>query len=98
MLFMCQGTPRAGLSIDDRQKVLQLFAAWVPPAGIAIEAHYLTAEGGDLVIVETGSIDALLEATAIWAPFVDYRVTPIVEATTGAESIARAESTRRTLI
>ena len=98
MLFMCQGTTRPGLSADERQKVLQLFAGWTPPAGLDIKAHYVSAEGTDYVIVETTSAATLIEATAIWAPFVSYAVTPIVAAQDAVAEIKRAEDKRRTLI
>jgi hypothetical protein len=98
MLFMCQGTAREGLSPQQRQQVLQLFAGWTPPPGLEIKAHYVSAEGGDFVVVETTSAEALLEATALWAPFVAYRVTPIIEAPAGVASLTRAETTRQTLL
>ena len=98
MLFMCQGTMKPGLSVDERQKVLQLFATWTPPAGLEIKAHYVSAAGGDYVIVETTSAEVLIEATAIWAPFVSYEVTPILAAQDAVGGIRRAEDTRRTLI
>jgi hypothetical protein len=98
MLFMCHGTTKPGLTVDERQKVLQLFAAWVPPAGLAIQAHYVSPSGEDYVVVDTASVDVLIEATAIWAPFVDYEVTPIVAAQDAVIGIQRAEEKRRTLI
>jgi hypothetical protein len=98
MLFMCQGKARPGLSVEDQQKVLQLFASWKPPAGIEIKAHYLGAAGGDYVIVETSSVEALIEATSIWAPFVVYEVTPIVEAQLGVAGVTRADELRRSLL
>lgn len=98
MLFMCQGKAKPGLSPDDQQKVIGLFATWQPPAGMDIKAHYVSATGGDFVIVETDSVATLIEATALWAPFVVYEVTPIVSVADGVGSIQRADATRRTLI
>jgi hypothetical protein len=98
MLFMCQGTIKAGLAADERQKVLRLFAGWKPPAGLEIKAHYVSAAGSDYVIVETTSAEALIEATAIWAPFVSYEVTPITAAQDAVGVIKRAEDSRRTLL
>jgi len=98
MLFMCQGKAKPGLSTDDQQKVLGLFASWKPPAGIEVKQHYISATGGDFVVVETDSVAALIEATALWAPFVVYEVTPIVAVADGVGSIQRAEATRRNLI
>lgn len=98
MLFMCQGKAKPGLSPEDQRKVLGLFATWQPPAGLEIKAHYVTATGGDFVVVETDSVATLIEATALWAPFVVYEVTPIVAVADGVLSIQRAEEKRRTLI
>ncbi|HEY8515548.1 MAG TPA: DUF3303 family protein [Candidatus Binatia bacterium] len=91
MLFMCQGRPRPNISLDDRQRALKLYGAWQPPPGITIRGHYLGAHGGDFVILETDSIEALIEATGAWAPFIEYQVTPIVEAQAGVPMLARAE-------
>lgn len=98
MLFMCQGRPRPGLTQDDQKKALDLFRSWQPPAGLEIRAHYLGATGGDFIVIETDSLGALVEAVAIWAPFVTYEVTPIVAVQEGIECVARAESARTKLI
>ena len=60
MLFMCAGKARPGLSMEDRQKVLQLFRSWVPPAGLEIKGHYVNATGGDYVLVETDSVEPII--------------------------------------
>jgi hypothetical protein len=98
MLFMCAGKARPGLSAEDRQKVLQLFQSWQPPAELEIKAHYVSATGGDYVIIETASVEPLIEATAMWAPFVTYEVTPIIAVQEGIGRLAQAEETRRTLL
>jgi hypothetical protein len=98
MLFMCHGTPRPGLTSEDRQKVLQIFTGWRPPAGMEIKAHYVSATGCDYVVVETESVNALIEATAMWAPYVSYEVAPIVAVADGVGSIERAEVARRALV
>jgi hypothetical protein len=98
MLFMCAGKARPGLSMEDRQKVLQLFRSWVPPAGLEIKGHYVNATGGDYVLVETDSVEPIIEATAMWAPFVEYEVTPIIAVQDGIGRLARAEETRRALL
>jgi hypothetical protein len=98
MLFMCQGKPQPGLSQEQRQKGLQLFGAWQPPAGMTIQAHYVSATGGDYIVVETDSVEVLIEAIATWAPFVVYEVTPIAAVQQGVERIARADTVRAQLI
>lgn len=98
MLFMCHGTPKPGLTVEDRRKVVELFRAWTPPAGLDIKAHYVDATGGDYVIVETSTAEALLEATAMWAPYVEYAITPLIAVTSAVERIASAEQTRQQLL
>jgi hypothetical protein len=98
MLFMCRGQAKPGLSIEDRQKVVQLFGAFTPPAGVQIQAHWVDTNGGDYVVIETSSAEALLEATAIWAPFIDYTVTPIMPATAAVERIQSAEQVRQQIL
>ena len=98
MLFMCHGKARPGQSAEDRQKVLRIFAGWTPPAEMKIQAHYVDACGNDYVVVETSSAEALIEATSVWAPFIDYTVTPIVAAPSAVERIRSAESTRQQLL
>jgi hypothetical protein len=97
MLFMCHGKAKTG-SAEDRQKVVRIFEAWTPPAAMKILAHYVDAGGCDYVVVETDSAEALLEATSVWAPFIDYSVTPIVAAPTAVERIRSAEQTRQQLL
>jgi hypothetical protein len=98
MLFMCQGRPKPGLAPEDQQRAIQLFGAWTPPAGLQIRAHYAAANGGDYVIIETDSVEALIEATATWAPFLTYEVIPIVAVQEGVGSLSRAFTTRASLI
>jgi hypothetical protein len=98
MLFMCAGKARSGLTSEDRQNVLKLFQTWTPPSGIEIKAHYATASGGDYVIVEASSVEPIIEATAMWAPFIDYDVTPIIAIREGVGGLVRAEATRTALL
>ena len=98
MLFMCHGKPKPGLSPDDQRQALKLFGSWQPPAGMTIRAHYISASGGDFVVVETDSAETLIEATATWAPFVIYEVTPIAEVQSGVPRLTAAESTRTKLL
>ena len=94
MLFMFGGRPRVGLGEADQQRALAVFRAWKAPDGLAIKAHYVTATGGDFVIAETTSVEAMIEAVSAWAPFQTYEVSPIVEVSEGTGSIARAVEAR----
>ncbi|HZR82208.1 MAG TPA: DUF3303 family protein [Candidatus Binatia bacterium] len=94
MLFMFRGQPRVGLTEAEQQRGLAVFRAWKPPEGLTIKAHYLTATGGDYVIVETSSVEAMIEAVSNWAPFITYDVSPIVEVGDASASLARALAVR----
>ena len=98
MLFMCHGKAKPGLAAEDRQKIVRIFEGWTPPADLRIQAHYVDTSGGDYVVIETTSAEALLEATSIWAPFIDYTVTPIMVAPSAVERIRSAEQTRSQLL
>lgn len=98
MLFMCRGQARPGLSAEDRRKVVQIFRGFTPPAGMQIQAHWVDTSGGDYVVIETASAEALLEATAVWAPYIEYTVTPIMPAPAAVERIESAEQTRLQLL
>jgi hypothetical protein len=90
MLFMCHGEPRPGLTESELRRALQVFAGWKPPAGLEIKAHYVAAGGGDFIVVETSSAQVLIEAAAVWAPFLSYRFYPIAEVGEGANLLKRA--------
>jgi hypothetical protein len=98
MLFMCCGEARPGLTEQEQDRALSIFRGWKLPAGMEIKAHYLAAGGGDFVVVETDSASALLEATATWAPLVNYRVFPIVEVQDGVDALARAVEGRLRIV
>lgn len=98
MLFMCHGKPKPGLTTEDRRQVLKLFAGWQPPAALQIKGHWIAADGSDYVVVETDSVACLIEATGIWAPYVDYVVTPITEVSDAIGGFARAEDLRSTIL
>ena len=93
MLFMCHGEPRPGLTESELRRALQVFAGWKPPAGLEIKAHYVAAGGGDFIVVEASSAQVLIEAAAIWAPFLSYRFYPIAEVAEGAGLLKRATET-----
>jgi hypothetical protein len=98
MLFMCQGRPKAGVSVEDQERAVRLFQGWKPPADLKIHAHYASANGGDYVIVETDSVPALIEAIQVWAPMLTYEVTPIVPVEAGVTGLVRACETRSQLL
>ena len=68
MLFMCRGQARPGLSAEDRQKVVQIFRGFTPPAGMEIQGHWVDTSGGDYVIVEASSAETLDTNTSFGPP------------------------------
>lgn len=76
MQFMCIGKWR-GLGEDGQQRMLAVYEGWKPPKGLQILQHWVTPSGGDFVVVEVESPEALGEGIANWAPFIDYEVYPI---------------------
>jgi hypothetical protein len=53
---------------------LQLFTNWQPP--IEFKGHWALASGGGMAIAEADSAAALLEATAPFTPYLEFRVEP----------------------
>lgn len=97
MLFMFRGEPKPGMSEAEQQRVLEVFRGWKPPAGMTVKAHYIGVSGGDYVIVEATSVEAMIEAVTNWAPFVHYSADPIVEVARGVDAVGRAVSTRASI-
>jgi hypothetical protein len=79
---------------NEEGRILDLFAKWKPPAGVAIKAHYVRADGGGLLIIDAESAVALLEGNATWQPFHDYETTPIVEVGEAVPALRRAVAWR----
>ena len=63
---------------------LQLFSNWTPPEGFEFKAHYSFADGsGGFNIVEADSAETLLKATSVFAPYLDFVITPIADIDAG---------------
>ena len=79
MLFAVtySGTAHGDEARDKR--TLKLLAAWKPPAGFEMKSWYDYADGsGGVAIVDAASPEALMEAVAPWATFLEFSVKPIV--------------------
>jgi hypothetical protein len=80
MLFATTYTTRGEGSEEAAKRVQQIYSQWKPPEGVEIKAFYSLADGsGGIVISEANSPAAMLEAISPFTPYLDYRVTPIVE-------------------
>jgi hypothetical protein len=79
MLFAVLYRWRANVAAREAQRTRRLFAAWEPPAGLEIFAHYSFARGGGVVVVEAHDAAALFEALAPFTSTIDFDVEPIVK-------------------
>ena len=79
MLFALTYMPRSGLTEERDKRTLKLFTNWQPPAGVEFKGFYDYADGdGGIAVIEAASAEALLEATAPWAAFFEFRARPVV--------------------
>ena len=79
MLFALTYTPRSGLTEERDKRTLKLFTNWRPPSGVDFKGFYDYADGdGGIAIIEAASAGALLETTAPWAAFFEFRARPVV--------------------
>ena len=101
MLFQVNYTTRSGGSAQQNEasakRSLALFGKWSPPAGMEIKSFYARADGkGGTVIVETNSVEALLDGPTKFSAINEFEIVPILDITTAVpiynEGIAWAES------
>lgn len=98
MLFAVSFTPRPGSSEERDKRTLKLFTNWKPPAGYEFKSLYDYADGdGGIAIVEAASAEALLEAHAVWAPFFEFRIRPIVDSEKAVPIFQKANAWRDTI-
>jgi hypothetical protein len=72
-------TARGTVSEESEKRSLKLFTSWTPPSGFEFKSHYSFSDGtGGVGIAEVGSAAALLEATAPFAPFFEFKTIPVV--------------------
>jgi Domain of unknown function (DUF3303) len=75
VLFGIIYTPREG-SEEAEKRSLQLFTNWQPP--IEFKGHWALAAGGGMAVAEAESAAAVVEATAPWNAFFQFRVEPAI--------------------
>lgn len=80
MLVAFVYTARNNVSEDSEKRSLKLFTSWAPPTGFEFKSHYSFTDGtGGMGIAEAASNEAILEATAPWAPFFEFKTIPVLE-------------------
>ena len=98
MLFATIYTSRGDGSEERDKRTLQLFKNWNPPAAFQIKSFYDFADGsGGIVISETDSAAAILEAVAPWLPYNNFKVVPIVDTTESTPIFERGAAWRESI-
>src|SRR5580700_2101013 len=76
--FRRNGT--AGEVEADEDRALKVFSKWSPPPETTMHAFLSRVDGrGGYAVVETDSVEALANAPAIFGPWLDYDVIPVVD-------------------
>ena len=80
MKYVITWETRANVSEDLQARVLQVFSKWQPSEAV----NYLQFVGrvdwrGGFAVVETDDPDALSKDAAIFAPFLDYQIHPVLD-------------------
>jgi|SRR5262249_3358479 len=84
MKYVMVWTARNGSSGAENEasvrRALELFSKWQPEPGTTIREFLGRADSeGGFAVVETDDITQVLNATARFAPYVQYQVYPVVE-------------------
>jgi hypothetical protein len=84
MKYVIVATPRAGGSGKDNEesqrRALELLSKWQPSATTTIHQFVTRIDGGGgFGVAETDKPDDLLEITAIFSPYFDYQIYPVVD-------------------
>jgi len=79
MLFAGTYTSRPTVSEQTTKRSLQLFTNWTPPNGFTFKSNYAFSDGTGGIFVAEATAESLLEATAPWTPFFEFKVVPVVD-------------------
>ena len=76
-------------------RVLSVFGAWTPPDGYEIASNLGFADGsGGILIVEADSAEAIAKASAVFTPFMDFEVHPVVDVSVTVAAAGEAPEAR----
>jgi uncharacterized protein DUF3303 len=93
MLFGVLYSPRDNVTEETQKRGLQLFTNWSPP--FEFKANYSRGDGkGGIAIVETDSVEAIIEGIAPWVPFFEFEVTPVMDIQAAVPALQRAQDWR----
>ena len=95
MKYVIIATPRAGGSGKDNEeaqrRVLELLSKWQPKATTTIHQFVTRIDGGGgFGVGETDNADDMLEAAAIFSPYFEYQVYPVVDVAEAIPTFQRA--------
>jgi len=89
MLFAALYSPRDNITEETQKRSLQLFTSWSPP--FEFKANYSRGDGkGGIAIIESDSVEAIIEGISPWVPFFDFEVTPIMDIQAAVPALQRA--------
>lgn len=78
MLFGVIYRPHAAGTEETEKRSLQLFTQWSPP--FEFKVHYTRGDGkGGIAIIESDTVEAVVEGISPWTPFFEFEVTPVIE-------------------
>jgi hypothetical protein len=94
MLFAGTYTNRPAVTEENSKRSLQLFTNWTPPKGFEFKAHYAYSDGSGGTFIAEGTPETLLEATAPYIPFFEFKIVPVVEITAAVPIFQRVNAWR----
>jgi hypothetical protein len=93
MLFGVLYFTRDNVTEETQKRGLRLFTNWSPP--FEFKANYSRGDGkGGIAIVETESVEAIIEGISPWAPFFEFEVTPVMDIQAAVPALQRAQDWR----
>jgi hypothetical protein len=93
MLFGVLYSPRDNVTEETQKRGLRLFTNWSPP--FEFKANYARGDGkGGIAIVETDSVEAIIEGVSPWGPFFEFEVTPVMDIQAAVPALQRAQDWR----
>jgi hypothetical protein len=89
MLFAALYWQRDNVTEQTQKRSLQLFASWSPP--FEFRANYSRGDGrGGIAIIESDSVEAIIEGISPWVPFFEVEVTPVMDIQAAVPALQRA--------
>jgi len=93
MLFAALYSPHSSGTEETQKRALQLFTQWSPP--FEFKAHYASGDGkGGISIIESDSVEAIIEGINAWVPFFEFEVTPVMDIEAAVPALQRAQDWR----